>query len=119
MLSKPVSTNVSAPPTSTAPVPARNARPKTVAKAISALQADARKPSLLRELRPWRMANRPRFIQTWSLRGTAAARDSFSSRISYSDAQATHAADAQLIPAPLVRTTSSGNLSSSMNMLPF
>jgi hypothetical protein len=35
---------------------------------------------------------------------TSAAGDSFSSRISYSDAQATHAADAQLIPAALDQT---------------
>jgi hypothetical protein len=55
----------------------------------------------------------PRFIQTWPLLSTSAAGDSFSSRISYSDAQATHAADAQLIPAPLVQTPTHSHSSNS------
>jgi hypothetical protein len=51
--------------------------------------------------------------RTWPLLSTSAAGDSFSSRISYSDAQATHAVDAQLIPARLDQTPTHSHSSNS------
>ena len=59
------------------------------------------------------MATRHGFIQAWPLLSTSAAGDSFSSRISYSHAQATHATDSQLIPEALDQTPTHSHSSNS------
>jgi hypothetical protein len=54
-------------------LPATSAR-RTSAKAISALHADARKPSLLRELRPWRATRGTRIFRASLVQTSAALR---------------------------------------------